>query len=39
MPGGRELLAKIPMNHPISATLQDYAPTMKWGRDAFWDKD
>jgi phosphonate transport system substrate-binding protein len=38
-PGGRELLAKIPMNHPISASLQDYAPMMKWGLDAFWVKE
>jgi phosphonate transport system substrate-binding protein len=38
-PGGRELLAKIPMKHPISAYLQDYAPMMKWGLDAFWVKE
>jgi len=38
-PGGRELLAKIPMNHPIPAALQDYAPMRKWGLDAFWVKE
>jgi phosphonate transport system substrate-binding protein len=38
-PSGRELLAKIPMNHPVSATLHDYTPMMKWGLDAFWVKD
>jgi len=38
-PGGRELLAKIPMNHPLSATLDDYAPMMHWGLDAFWIKE
>ncbi len=37
--GGRELLAKIPMNHPVSAALKDYAPMMKWGLDAFWVKE
>lgn len=36
---GRELLAKIPMNHPVSAALQDYTPMMKWGLDAFWVKE
>ena len=38
-PGGRELLAKIPMKHPVPASLQDYAPMMKWGLDAFWVKE
>jgi phosphonate transport system substrate-binding protein len=38
-PGGRELLAKIPMNHPIPAAVNDYTPMMKWGLDAFWVKD
>lgn len=38
-PEGRELLSKIPMNHPISATLHDYTPMMKWGLDAFWVKE
>jgi phosphonate transport system substrate-binding protein len=38
-PAGRALLAKIPMNHPISAALRDYAPMMKWGLDAFWVKE
>jgi phosphonate transport system substrate-binding protein len=38
-PGGRELLAKIPMNHPVSAAIRDYTPMMKWGLDAFWVKE
>lgn len=38
-PGGRELLAKIPMNHPVSATLQDYTPMKKWGLEDFWVKE
>jgi phosphonate transport system substrate-binding protein len=38
-PDGRELLAKIPMNHPVSAAIQDYAPMIKWGLDAFWVKE
>ena len=38
-PGGRELLSKIPMNHPVSTALKDYSPMMKWGLDAFWVKE
>jgi phosphonate transport system substrate-binding protein len=38
-PASRELLAKIPMNHPISAALNDYSPMMKWGLDTFWVKE
>jgi phosphonate transport system substrate-binding protein len=38
-PAGRELLAKIPMKHPLPATLQDYTPMMKWGLDTFWIKE
>ena len=38
-PEGRELLAKIPMNHPIAAVFQDYSPMMHWGLDAFWVKE
>lgn len=33
---GRELLAKIPMKKPASASMDDYAQMMKWGLDAFW---
>jgi phosphonate transport system substrate-binding protein len=38
-PGGRELLAKIPMKHPVATALKDYAPMMKWGLDDFWVKE
>ncbi len=38
-PDAMELLAKIPMNHPISAALGDYTSMMKWGLDAFWVKE
>lgn len=38
-PGGRELLAKIPMNHPVSTAIQDYNPMLKWGLGAFWVKE
>jgi phosphonate transport system substrate-binding protein len=38
-PNGRELLAKIPMNHPVAAQLKEYAPMTKWGLDAFWVKE
>lgn len=38
-PDGRELLARIPMNHPISTSLKNYAPMAKWGLDSFWVKE
>ncbi len=38
-PGGRELLAKIPMKHPVAAAMKEYAPMMKWGLDTFWVKE
>jgi phosphonate transport system substrate-binding protein len=38
-PAALELLAKIPMKHPVPANLQDYTPMMKWGLEAFWVKE
>lgn len=33
---GQELLAKVPMKKPVSTSMDDYAPVMKWGLEAFW---
>jgi len=33
---GRELLMKIPMKQPISASLDDYTPMIQWGLESFW---
>jgi phosphonate transport system substrate-binding protein len=33
---GRELLSKIPMKHPISASLDDYTAMLQWGLESFW---
>ncbi|MDA8429754.1 MAG: phosphate/phosphite/phosphonate ABC transporter substrate-binding protein [Geobacteraceae bacterium] len=38
-PSDRELLAKIPMNHPVSAAFSQYTPMRKWGLDKFWVKE
>jgi phosphonate transport system substrate-binding protein len=35
-PGGLELLAKVPMNQPVAASLREYTPMMKWGLENFW---
>lgn len=33
---GRALLAKVPMQHPIPTTMQDYQPMRAWGLDQYW---
>lgn len=33
---GRELLAKVPMQHVVSASLDDYAMMRGWGLEHFW---
>lgn len=33
---GQELLAKVPLKKPVSTSMDDYAPVMKWGLEAFW---
>lgn len=33
---GIKLLAKIPMKHPISASLDDYTDMLRWGLESFW---
>lgn len=35
-PGGRGLLAKVPMDQPQSTSLREYTPMMKWGLESFW---
>lgn len=38
-PEGRELLARVPMEQPVSASLADYAPIKNWGLEKFWVED
>ena len=33
---GQELLARVPMKRPLATSMDDYAPVMKWGLEAFW---
>jgi phosphonate transport system substrate-binding protein len=33
---GLALLSKIPLNHPVPASLGDYTPMSDWGLERFW---
>ncbi|OGU09250.1 MAG: phosphate ABC transporter [Geobacteraceae bacterium GWC2_58_44] len=33
---GQELLEKVPMKKPVSTSMDEYSPMMKWGLEAFW---
>ena len=33
---GKELLDKIPMKHPVSSSLDEYAVMLDWGLESFW---
>lgn len=33
---GRELLAEVPMTHPVATSLEDYLPMRDWDLESFW---
>jgi len=33
---GRTMLARVPMEEPVSASIADYTPMRGWGLDAYW---
>lgn len=35
-PAGKALLAKVPMNQPVSASMSDYLAMESWGLEKYW---